>query len=79
MEATVKVVKKGAKIPTAEQDAAAVKKQADAAVKAAKALADVKPAANTVELGVAGKGGVEYLGHGPGQAHRRARHRRSSS
>ena len=65
MEATVKVVKKGARIPTAAQDKAAVKKQADAAIRTAKALAKAKPAANTVELGVAGKGGVETLAMNP--------------
>jgi plastocyanin len=65
MEATVNVAKKGAKIPTAKQDAAAVKKQADAAVKAAKDLEKTDPGANTVDLGVAGKGGVEYMGMVP--------------
>jgi plastocyanin len=65
MAASVTVAKKGATIPTAKQDAAAVKKQADAALKAAKGLADTKPGANTVDLGVAGKGGVEYFGMAP--------------
>jgi plastocyanin len=65
MAATVTVAKKGAKVPTAKQDAAALKKQADAAVKAAKGLADTNPGANTVDLGVAGTGGVEYFGMAP--------------
>ncbi len=65
MEATVKVVKKGAAVPTAKQDAAAVKKQADAVVKAAKDLEQTNPGANTVDLGVAAKGGVEYFGMVP--------------
>jgi plastocyanin len=65
MAASVTVAKKGAKIPTAKQDAAAVAKQADAAVKAAKALAKTDPGANTVDLGVAGKAGLEYLGMVP--------------
>jgi plastocyanin len=65
MEATVKVVKKGAAVPSAKQDAAAVKKQADAAVKAGKDLAKTNPGANTVDLGVAAKGGVEYFGMVP--------------
>jgi len=65
MKATVKVVKKGAKVPTAKQDAAAVKKQADAAVKAAKGLETQKQAANTIALGTTAKGGLEYLGMVP--------------
>ena len=65
MAASVTVAKKGAAVPTAKQDAAAVKKQADAAVKAAKGLASTNPGANTVDLGVAAKGGVEYLGMVP--------------
>jgi plastocyanin len=65
MQGTITVAKKGAKVPTAKQDAAAVKKQADAAVKAAKGLEDTNPGANTVDLGVAAKGGVEYFGMVP--------------
>ena len=65
MAATVTVAKKGAAVPTAKQDAAAVKKQADAAVKAAKGLDKTNPGANTVDLGVAAKGGVEYFGMVP--------------
>lgn len=65
MEGTVKVLKKGAKVPTAAQDKAAVEKQADAAVKNAKSLANAKPPANTVSVGVAGKGGLEYFGMVP--------------
>ncbi len=65
MVASVTVAKKGAAVPTAKQDAAAIKKQADAAVKAAKDLAKTNPGANTVDLGVAAKGGVEYLGMVP--------------
>ena len=65
MKASVTVAKKGAKVPTAKQDAAAVKKQADAAVEAAKDLDKTNPGANTVNLGVAAKGGVEYFGMVP--------------
>ncbi|HWK26037.1 MAG TPA: plastocyanin/azurin family copper-binding protein [Solirubrobacter sp.] len=65
MTATVKVLKKGAKVPTAKQDARATTKQAQAALKAAKGLENTKPAANTVDLGVAAKGGVEYFGMVP--------------
>ena len=65
MKGSVKVVKKGAKVPTAKQDAAAVKQQADAAVKAAKGLETQEQAANTVALGTTAKGGLEYLGMVP--------------
>jgi plastocyanin len=65
MKASVTVAKKGAAVPTAKQDAAAVKKQADAAVKAANDLDKTDPGANTVDLGVAAKGGVEYFGMVP--------------
>jgi plastocyanin len=65
MAAGVTVAKKGVKVPTAKQDAAAVKKQAGAAVKAAKGLENTNPGANTVDLGVAAKGGVEYFGMVP--------------
>jgi len=65
MKASVTVAAKGAKVPTAKQDAAAVKKQADAAVKAAKGLDKTDPGADTVDLGVAAKGGVEYFGMVP--------------
>lgn len=65
MKASVTVAKKGAKVPTAKQDAAAVKKQADAAVKAAKGLESKSQGANTVALGVAAKGGLEYMGMVP--------------
>jgi plastocyanin len=65
MKASVTVAKKGATVPTAKQDAAATKKQADATVKAAKDLDKTDPGANTVDLGVAAKGGVEYFGMVP--------------
>jgi plastocyanin len=65
MKASVTVAAKSAKVPTAKQDTAAVKKQADAAVKAAKGLDKTDPGANTVDLGVAAKGGVEYFGMVP--------------
>ena len=52
MKGTVKVLKKGAKVPTAAQDKAAVKKQAADAVKDAKTLAGKTQPANTVALGV---------------------------
>jgi|tagenome__1003787_1003787.scaffolds.fasta_scaffold20820268_1 plastocyanin len=65
MKASITVAKKGARVPTAKQDAAAAKKQVDAALKAAKDLEKTAPGANTVDLGVAAKGGVEYFGMVP--------------
>jgi plastocyanin len=65
MKGTVKVLKKGAKVPTAKQDKAALKKQAAAALKDAKTLAGVKQPDNTVALGVAGKKGNELLAMSP--------------
>src|SRR5262249_6652881 len=65
MAASVTVVKKGETVPSTKDDDAAVKKQADAAVKAGKDLARTNPGANTVDIGVAAKGGVEYFGMAP--------------
>ena len=65
MKGTVKVLKKGAKVPTAAQDAATVKKEAAAAVKDAKTLAAKQQPANTVALGVTGKNGNELLAMSP--------------
>ena len=65
MAGSVTVGEKGATVPTAKQDASSTKKQADAAVKAAKGLDKTNPGANTVDLGVAAKGGVEYFGMVP--------------
>jgi plastocyanin len=61
MKASITVAKKGAAVPSAKDDAATVKKQADAAIKAAKALATTDPGPNTVDLGVAAKGGLELF------------------
>jgi len=65
MKASVKVLKKGASVPSAKQDAAALKRQTDADIKTAKGLATAQPPANTVSLGVAGKGGLEHMGMVP--------------
>ena len=65
MKGTVKVLKKGAKVPTAAQDKAAVKKEAAGAVKDAKTLAGKTQPANTVALGVTGYNGNELLAMSP--------------
>src|SRR4051812_50229179 len=67
MKATVKVAKKGAKVPTAKQDAASVAKQAAAVLETAKGLETANPGANTVDLGSAGKGGGGDFGMVPSQ------------
>jgi plastocyanin len=59
MKGTVTVKKAGAAIPSAKADRKAVKRQAGKAIAAAKKAATVKAPTNTVDVGVAGKGGVE--------------------
>jgi plastocyanin len=65
MKATVKVVRKGAAVPSAAADAKAVKAQVAAAIATAKALAKETFPANTMSVGVAGKGGVERFVFAP--------------
>jgi plastocyanin len=59
MTGTVKVVKKRGAVPGSKADAQAVKKQVAAGLKTLKAVAKTTPAAGTVQVGGAGKGGVE--------------------
>jgi plastocyanin len=59
MTGKVTVKKARAAIPSAKADRKAVKRQAAKAIATAKTLAAVKAPANTVDVGVAGKGGVE--------------------
>ncbi len=59
MKGVVTVKAKGAKIPTAAQDKAALKAQVAKVVKIAKALVKSTPPANTVSVGAAGASGVE--------------------
>ncbi|HEY5142086.1 MAG TPA: hypothetical protein VII98_01175 [Solirubrobacteraceae bacterium] len=59
MKGVVTVKSKGAKIPTAAQDRAAVKAQIAKVTKVAKALAKTTAPANTVSVGASGAGGVE--------------------
>jgi plastocyanin len=61
MKGKVHVVAKKAKAPSAKDDAKAVKRQVAAAVKTAKSLQKAVPPAGTVDVGVAGPGGVEYF------------------
>jgi plastocyanin len=67
MKASVKVVAKSKGIPSAKAHAARVKAQAARALATAKKLAKTKVPAGTVDLGVAGKGGVELFAMVPAQ------------
>jgi plastocyanin len=60
---TVRAAKK--RIPTARQDAAAVKAEIKRDLKIAKALPSTKTPAGTVDIGAAGPHGVEYFGMVP--------------
>jgi plastocyanin len=61
MKATIRVKAKSKSIPSAKAHAKLVKDQGARALATAKKLAKVTPPANTVDLGVAGKGGVEIF------------------
>ena len=61
MKATVNVRAKSKSIPSTKGHAQRVKDQVTAAVATAKKLSKQAPTGNTVDLGVAGKGGVEIF------------------
>ncbi len=61
MRATVRVVPKGRHVPSRRADARRVDRQVDAAMRVTRRIADAEPPAGTVDLGVAGPGGVERL------------------
>jgi plastocyanin len=65
MKATVKVVAKSKSVPSAKADAKKVKDQVAKALAVAKAAPKTKPPAGVIDVGVAGKGGVEYFGMVP--------------
>jgi plastocyanin len=65
MKASVKVVSKSKSVPSAKAHAQRVKDQVSKALAAAKAAPKTKPPAGVVDIGVAGKGGVEYFGMVP--------------
>jgi plastocyanin len=65
MKATVKVLAKSKSVPSAKADAKKLKDQVSKALAVAKGLAKTKAPAGTVDIGVAGKGGVEYFGMVP--------------
>jgi plastocyanin len=65
MKASVKVLAKSKSVPSAKADAKRVKDQVSKALALAKTLAKTTAPAGTVDVGVAGKGGVEYFGMVP--------------
>jgi plastocyanin len=65
MKGTVKVLPKGRSVPSAKADAKALKKQSDAALKTAKALATTTAPANTISVGASGAGGIERFAFFP--------------
>jgi plastocyanin len=67
MEGTVNVLPKTKKIPSAKADAKALQAQIDRDFKIAKGLLAQKPPANTINVGQAGKFGVEYFSFFPGK------------
>jgi plastocyanin len=67
MKAKVTVVSRRKSVPSAKADAQRVKDQVARDLKIAKSLTKVKPPAGTVDLGVAGKHGVEYFAMVPGK------------
>jgi len=68
MKATVKVVAKSKSVPSAKADATRVKDQVAKALAVAKAAPKTKPPAGVIDVGVAGKGGVEYFGMVPAKS-----------
>jgi plastocyanin len=67
MKATIRVKARSKNIPSAKAHAKLVKDQVSRAAATAKKLAKIAPPANTVDLGVAGKGGVEIFAMVPAQ------------
>jgi plastocyanin len=67
MKAKVRVRSASRSIPSAKAHAKLIKDQAARALATAKKLPSTKPPANTVDVGVAGKGGVEFFGMVPAQ------------
>jgi plastocyanin len=67
MKGVVRVVRRARRIPTAAADRKALKAQLNRAVATAKRLPATKPPANTVDVGVGGRGGVEFYAMVPGK------------
>jgi plastocyanin len=67
MEGVIKVLPKSKKIPSAKADAKALKAQIDRDYTIAKSLTKQAPPAGTIDVGKAGKFGVEYFSFFPGK------------
>jgi plastocyanin len=67
MEGVINVLPKSKKIPSAKADAKALKAQIDRDFKIAKDLTKQAPPAGTIDVGKAGKYGVEYFSFFPGK------------
>ena len=67
MKGTVTVRPKGKRVPSKAADKKAVKRQVASSIKTAKTLPKATPPANTVNVGVAGKGGEELFAFVPSQ------------
>jgi len=65
MKAAVRVVAKSTPVPSAAADAKRVKLQAAKALAVAKTFKNVKAPANTVDVGLSGRGGVSFFGFAP--------------
>jgi plastocyanin len=65
MKASVRVNPRSKPVPSAAADAARVKAQVAKALAVAKAFKNVKPPANTIDVGLAGRGGVSFFGFAP--------------
>jgi plastocyanin len=65
MKGTVRVLAKGKTIPTAKQDAAALKKQVSRDLGVARTILNTNQEANSVYVGVGGPYGVEFFGFLP--------------
>jgi plastocyanin len=65
MKGTVKVLAKSKSVPSAKAHAKLIKDQVSEALATAKTLPNAKVPAGTIDIGVAGKRGVEYFGMVP--------------
>jgi plastocyanin len=68
MKANVKVVSKSSSVPSSKDDDKRVKKQVSDALAVAKKAPKTQTPAGVVDIGVAGKGGVEYFGMVPAKS-----------
>lgn len=65
MKGSVRVVSRGQRVPSAAADARRVRLQSRRALAVARTFKNVRAPANTVNLGLAGRGGVSFFGFSP--------------